>query len=370
MEDEHIGTQPVKPNVDAAADLRVPAWLVNLITHPVTVTFSLLLLAFAFAGWYMSNHVTSEISALREGQRDQSSELSSIREGMTSNTKELSEQINATFEKFHASLELEVEGVEKELRAEIDATQKDISKDIDEVQITANTASERIDQTILEIPAASKVSGELKQTQGEVKQLSQGLVNAERKVWQIETLIKLGIRHPAVQEAIVKLIDANPGVFTSPEDIAEFWASKKDQSPREFEQFMLVNYKEINAKEAMLLAYDSLSEEKSVSFFIDIEELKASTEPAVGAAIEALEDNLFDEEKPDENIADDLSRFNTLTVISVCSVLTDVPDTACYKYFLEGGHEASADAVFADIDANKAVVRVIANKYEKLISGS
>ena len=254
--------------------------------------------------------------------------------------------------------------------SEIDATQEDISKDIDEVQITANTASERIDQTILEIPAASKVSEELKQTQDEVEQLSQDLISAERKVGQIETLIKLGIRHPSVQETVVKLIDANPEVFSTPEAIAKFWESKKDQSPAEFEQFMLANYKEINVKGAMLLAYDSLSEEKSVAFFIDIEELKANTEPAVGAAIEALEDNLLDEEKQDENIADDLSKFDALTVISVCDVLTDVPDTACYKYFLEGGRDASTDTFFTDINANKAIVRAIANKYEKLISGS
>jgi hypothetical protein len=282
----------------------------------------------------------------------------------------LTQEISANFDKLHASLESKVDGVEMELRAEIDATEEDISKDIDEVQVTANTASERIDQTILEIPAASKVSEELKQTQDEVEQLSQDLISAERKVGQIETLIKLGIRHPSVQETVVKLIDANPEVFSTAEAIARLWESKKDQSPAEFEQFILANYKDINAKEAMLLAYDSLSEEKSVAFFIDIEELKENTEPAVGAAIEALEDNLLDGDQSNETIATDLSKFDALTVISVCDALTDVPDTACYKYFLEGGREASTDTFFTDINANKAVVRAIANKYEKLIPGS
>ncbi len=356
MNTDQVNAQGVQKAADDAVVSRVPTWLVNYLTNPVPVTISLFIAAFAFAGWYLPNHVTGPIAALHED--------------MAANTKGLTEQIDDTFEKLHASLETKVDSVEEELRAEIDTTQADISKDIGELQVTANSAAERLDQTILEIPAASKVSEELKQTRSEVELLSQDVDSAERKVDRIEMLIKLGIRHPAVQETVVKLIDANPDLFSTPEAIAAFWESKKDQSASEFEQFILSNYKEINAKEAMLMAYDSLSEERSVAFFIDLEELKANTEPKVGAAIEAIEDNLIEGELPGRRSASDLSKFDSLTVIGVCDALTDVADTDCFKYFLDGSREASNDSLFSDIDANKAVVRAIANKYEELIPES
>ena len=186
----------------------------------------------------------------------------------------------------------------------------------------------------------------------------------------IRDRFKLGIRHPSVQETVIKLIDANSEIFSTAKEVAGFWDSKKDQSPREFEQFILANYQGINAKEAMLMAYDSLSEEKSVAFFIDFEELKANTEPAVGAALDVIEDNLIDGEEPGKQDTLDLSNFDALTVIGVCDALTDVADTDCYKYFLDGGRETDSDSLFKNVDANKAVVRAIANKYEKLISGT
>jgi hypothetical protein len=291
---------------------------------------------------------------------------------MQAGTQQVSAELAKGFEKLEASLQQQVARVEADFRERLSEAKQDIGNDIDEARTKAESAVVRVDQAI---PEASKVSEELSKQQSVINKLTRDVDTAERKVASIETLIKLGISHSMVQEAVLSVIENNGDVLGTPEQVSELWRSKSELSASEFEDYLLANYQKINARDAMLMAYDELTENKPVEFFIDLQEIRASAEPELGAALEALEQSLSvgagnDANSDSESVSNvELLQVDALTIVRICDELTGIADTECYKYFLKGDHQADADGL-VDLNANKAVVRAIANKYQKLIPDS
>ena len=312
----------------------------------------------------------AEQIAQEEAQTAYRDKMAKARERSARNAKRKIARLHAKLTELGHISEFEDDFGEK-----LSAAEQNINSDINKVQSTAESAVDRIDKAI---PEASKVTEELSKQQTVINKLTRDVDTAERKVGSIETLIKLGISHTMVQDAVLSVIEHNGDVLGAPEQIAELWRSKNDLSAEEFEAYLLANYQKINAKDAMLMAYDELTVNQPVEYFIDLQEIKASGEPELGAALEALEESLSSAVSGDGVTGDaasevarnvELLQVDELTIVRICDELTGIADTECYKYFLSGDHQVDAGGLI-DVNANKAIVRAIASKYQKLIPDS
>lgn len=384
-------------NTAAASPGRVPGWWYKTVNDPVKVSLALVSFAFfvvsfgfAFGAWYIPNHVTNRLDKQSADIDDLKSQLVDfdnravqrttqlgidIRKDILGNTQQVSEQLAAGFEKLDASMQQQVARVETDFRERLSAAEQDINSDISEARDAAEAAVVRVDQAI---PEASKLTEELSKQQTVINKLTLDVGTAERNVASIEMLIKLGINHSMVQDAVLSVIKNNADVLATPKQVEDLWHSKQEQSSAEFEAYLLANYKKLNARDALLMSYDELTENKPVEYFIDLQEIKASGEPDLGAALDALEESLSsgvsgngDAEKTVSEVARnvELLQVDELTIVRICDELTGIADTECYKYFLSGDHQVDADGLI-DVNANEAIVRAIASKYQKLIPDS
>ncbi len=320
-----------------ASSARTPGWWVKTVNDPVRVSLAVVGFAFAFGAWYVPSHLTNRLDK-------QSADIDGLKAQLAQFDKKITEKLTEEFSTLRGTLDQQIDRVETKFENELSSAEEVISRDINEARTAAESVVDRVD-------------------------------TAERKVASIETLIKLGISHTMVQDAVLSVIENNREVLGTPEQVSELWGLKGELSAGEFEEYLLANYQKLNAKVAMLMSYDELTENKPVEYFIDLQEIRASTEPELGAALEALEQSLaagahsgaIAESEVAKNV--ELLQVDALTIVRICDELTGIADTECYKYFLSGDHQANSDGLM-DLNANKAVVRAIASKYQKLIPDS
>jgi len=225
--------------------------------------------------------------------------------------------------------------------------QNTIRDEIKTVEEKTNTTEQRIEETIANLPEAETMVIQLDEQKT-------AIANADRDVNILKTLDQLGIEHPQQRTALQIFAESNPEFSENPEALVVFWDSKENFTNAKFAEHIKEKYT-IAPTDALLLAYNELTEAKPILFFVEKREIQSNAEPTVGAAKPESEESEVPLAKP-------------LTIARVCAEMKK-PTMECYAYFLDLSNDVEDDVISFESPSDNAVMKLIIDKHEPEIPG-
>lgn len=286
---------------------------------------------------------------------------SEIRNGVNSNGEKIADRKNEITE-IQAKYDIQSRALEL------------VSKDSTLKSMMASEGIRNVEQSIAslidEVKNTTAISDKVSDNASLLNALNNEIADTEYKIGKLEIMLELGVDNIEVKQALARLFDRNPELFEDTEKVKSLWNTKEQSSSSEFEVFLTENY-EINPKDSYLIAYDDLTIQRPLTYFLQKKELRSvqsSTEPDLGALtpLDApLENELADSELVEtyqvlEEI--DLST-ERMSIHGVCELLPQTPHTECYLNFLRKIGEIGDDKTSESRIISNAVSKALIQKY-------
>lgn len=272
--------------------------------------------------------------------------------------KELHTLVGASSEKVLAQLN-EKHGTHGLQLVELKASYDSLSKDLVRTNRETSETKKKVDDSLVEIGEAGAVTNQLKQQEDKLALLDKAVGKADLKVNLIEEMLDLGIAHTAVQQAILSVIGGqkeSDDLVTL--DLDLLMERKKELTPLILIKDLAEDYN-ADTKEAMIIAYDELTELKTLGFFLDLDEIKENLPAGILSSQSSQSGS-------DEIVDEIMSQPST--IVDVCARMQSVPEVGCYEYFLKWANQDDKKRVGSGGDISSATDRAIELKFAEKIN--